>query len=250
LAHALERVVDASFDQTHPLCGKIDLTRISVVGHSFGGAAAVMLAQMDPRVTSVVALDPWMWPLGRESSLLGCPCPLLVFEAPEFMWNRDIFCVTNSECSSLMCAATAPQAVTGSASHGETKKAHGASGREGSFAVSRDACQETSQSERAAGTGDATVTVTGVGASTGPSSFQTAFGATADTLATEDTADTFPDSTRSQTASPFHDFPRDDEESTRGSSSFAKSTTSSELTEDQTKSPPGFVGNAIDGHAG
>jgi len=149
-----------------------------------------------------------------------------------------------------MCAATAPQAVTGSASHGETKKAHGASGREGSFAVSRDACQETSQSERAAGTGDATVTVTGVGASTGPSSFQTAFGATADTLATEDTADTFPDSTRSQTASPFHDFPRDDEESTRGSSSFAKSTTSSELTEDQTKSPPGFVGNAIDGHAG
>ena len=111
MAHALERVVDASFDQTHPLCGKIDLTRISVVGHSFGGAAAVMLAQMDPRVTSVVALDPWMWPLGRESSLLGCPCPLLVFEAPEFMWNRDIFCVTNGECSSLMCAATAPHSV-------------------------------------------------------------------------------------------------------------------------------------------
>ena len=121
LAHALERIVEASYDQNHPLCGKVDLSRISVIGHSFGGAAAVMLAQMDPRITSVVALDPWMWPLGRESATMGCPCPLLIFEAPEFMWNRDIFCVTNGECSSLMCAATAPETVEikGEARHGE-----------------------------------------------------------------------------------------------------------------------------------
>lgn len=111
LAHALERTVELSYDESSPLRGKIDLSRISCIGHSFGGAAAVMLAQMDPRITSVVALDPWMWPLGRETAMAGCPCPLLVFEAPEFMWNRDIFCVTNGETSSLMCAATAPQAV-------------------------------------------------------------------------------------------------------------------------------------------
>jgi hypothetical protein len=48
-----------------------------------------------------------MWPLGRESTEAGVPCPLLVFEAPEFLWNRDIFCVTNGEMSSLLCAATA-----------------------------------------------------------------------------------------------------------------------------------------------
>ena len=113
LAHALERTVELSFDDDSPLRGKIDLSRVACVGHSFGGAAAVMLAQMDPRITSVVALDPWMWPLGRETAMAGCPCPLLVFEAPEFMWNRDIFCVTNGETSSLMCAATAPQAVGG-----------------------------------------------------------------------------------------------------------------------------------------
>ena len=111
LAHALERTVELSYDESSPLRGKIDLSRISCIGHSFGGAAAVMLAQMDPLITSVVALDPWMWPLGRETAMAGCPCPLLVFEAPEFMWNRDIFCVTNGETSSLMCAATAPQAV-------------------------------------------------------------------------------------------------------------------------------------------
>jgi dienelactone hydrolase len=111
LAHALEKTVELSFDERSPLRGKIDLSRVACVGHSFGGAAAVMLAQMDPRVTGVVALDPWMWPLGRETAMAGCPCPLLVLEAPEFMWNRDIFCVTNGETSSLMCAATAPRAA-------------------------------------------------------------------------------------------------------------------------------------------
>ena len=54
-----------------------------------------------------------MWPLGRETAMAGCPCPLLVLEAPEFMWNRDIFCVTNGETSSLMCAATARSACGG-----------------------------------------------------------------------------------------------------------------------------------------
>lgn len=111
LAHALEKTVELSFDERSPLRGKIDLSRVACVGHSFGGAAAVMLAQMDPRITGVVALDPWMWPLGRETAMAGCPCPLLVLEAPEFMWNRDIFCVTNGETSSLMCAATAPRAA-------------------------------------------------------------------------------------------------------------------------------------------
>ena len=74
--------MDANSDPTSPLFRKVDLSRISVLGHSFGGAAAVMLAQMDPRITSAILLDPWMWPLGRESTEAGVPCPLLVFEAP------------------------------------------------------------------------------------------------------------------------------------------------------------------------
>ena len=78
LAHALERMVDANSDPDHPLFRKIDLSRVSVIGHSFGGAAAVMLAQMDPRITSAVLFDPWMWPLGRERAAAGlrvrCSC--------------------------------------------------------------------------------------------------------------------------------------------------------------------------------
>lgn len=109
LAHALERIVDANGDPHSPLHRKVDLTRVACVGHSFGGAACLMLAQMDPRITSVVLMDPWMWPLGKESTMTGAPCPLLVLEAPEFLWDRDIFCVNNGEMSSMLCAATAPQ---------------------------------------------------------------------------------------------------------------------------------------------
>ena len=122
LAHALERMVDANSDPDHPLFRKIDLSRVSVIGHSFGGAAAVMLAQMDPRITSAVLFDPWMWPLGRERAAAGTPCPLLVFEAPEFMWDRDIFCVTNGEMSSLLCAATAPRAAGEGEGAGENER--------------------------------------------------------------------------------------------------------------------------------
>tara|TARA_B110000003_G_scaffold230943_1_gene233309 strand:+ start:1937 stop:5680 length:3744 start_codon:yes stop_codon:yes gene_type:complete len=109
LAHALERIVDANGDASSPLYKKVDLTRVAAVGHSFGGAACLMLAQMDPRITSVVLMDPWMWPLGKETTETGAPCPLLVLEAPEFLWDRDIFCVNNGEMSSALCAATAPQ---------------------------------------------------------------------------------------------------------------------------------------------
>ena len=118
LAHALERIVDANGDPDSPLHRKVDLTRVAAVGHSFGGAACLMLAQMDPRITSVVLMDPWMWPLGKESTVSGAPCPLLVLEAPEFLWDRDIFCVNNGEMSSLLCAATAPQCAGLRPAHG------------------------------------------------------------------------------------------------------------------------------------
>ena len=48
----------------------------------------------------------------------GAPCPLLVLEAPEFLWDRDIFCVNNGERTSLLCAATAPQCAGLRPAHG------------------------------------------------------------------------------------------------------------------------------------
>ena len=158
LAHALERMVDANSDPDHPLFRKIDLSRVSVIGHSFGGAAAVMLAQMDPRITSAVLFDPWMWPLGRERAAAGTPCPLLVFEAPEFMWDRDIFCVTNGEMSSLLCAATAPRAAGDGEGAGENERvAPGALanvGGEAETAASGDGTGEEAVRSHGEGGGD------------------------------------------------------------------------------------------------
>lgn len=50
---------------------RVDTRRVGVMGHSFGGATAVALSLLDPRIVSAVALDPWLWPLSpRLPSLL------------------------------------------------------------------------------------------------------------------------------------------------------------------------------------
>ena len=48
------------------LAGKVDATRLVLVGHSFGAATALSLAARDARVRAVVALDTWAFPLAPE----------------------------------------------------------------------------------------------------------------------------------------------------------------------------------------
>ena len=109
LQFVLDRLLELNEDKEDPLYNTMDDTRIAAVGHSFGGAASGMLAQLDKRVTSVIMLDPWMWPMGRSCVQKGIPVPLLVFEAPRFLGNRDIFCIDNDYSSSTLALATAPQ---------------------------------------------------------------------------------------------------------------------------------------------
>ena len=92
-------------DEENDFYGRLDVTRVAAIGHSFGGAAVGMLSQMDPRIKCVIMLDPWMWPFGYERMMQGLPCPLLAFEAPRFLGNRDIFCVSNSEMISTLMGA-------------------------------------------------------------------------------------------------------------------------------------------------
>ena len=110
--HALDEVIAMNSDPESEFYDRLDLNRIAAMGHSFGGAAVGMLSQMDPRIQCVIMLDPWMWPFGYERMMQGIPCPLLVFEAPRFLGNRDIFCISNSEMTSTMCAKTAPAACS------------------------------------------------------------------------------------------------------------------------------------------
>ncbi|CEG00583.1 Platelet-activating factor acetylhydrolase [Ostreococcus tauri] len=110
--HALDQAIAMNDDEENDFYGRFDVTRVAAIGHSFGGAAVGMLSQMDPRIKCVIMLDPWMWPFGYERMMQGLPCPLLAFEAPRFLGNRDIFCVSNSEMISTLCARTAPAACS------------------------------------------------------------------------------------------------------------------------------------------
>lgn len=41
------------------LQGKLDMGRVAIAGHSFGGATAALAAASDPAIKCGVALDPW-----------------------------------------------------------------------------------------------------------------------------------------------------------------------------------------------
>ena len=45
---------------------KIDTNKLTIMGHSFGGATAIKTSQLDSRIKAIVAYDPWMFPLDKE----------------------------------------------------------------------------------------------------------------------------------------------------------------------------------------
>jgi cephalosporin-C deacetylase-like acetyl esterase len=40
---------------------QIDLTKLVVGGHSFGGMTSIAVAHQDERVKAIFGLDPWLW---------------------------------------------------------------------------------------------------------------------------------------------------------------------------------------------
>ena len=40
----------------------MDLSKLIVGGHSFGGMTAIEVAQSEKRVKAVFSFDPWLWP--------------------------------------------------------------------------------------------------------------------------------------------------------------------------------------------
>ena len=119
--YALDRMTEMNENPNSDFFGRLDFGRVAAMGHSFGGAAVGMLAQTDARIQCCVMLDPWMWPFGYDRMKQGIPCPLLVFEAPRFLGNRDIFCISNSEMTSTLCAQTAAAATS---TRGDEREPH------------------------------------------------------------------------------------------------------------------------------
>ena len=61
----------------NPLWQRVDLSRIGVFGHSFGGATGIMALVSDPRIRAAVVLDGWMVPVPEAIIDRGASKPLL-----------------------------------------------------------------------------------------------------------------------------------------------------------------------------
>jgi pimeloyl-ACP methyl ester carboxylesterase len=59
------------------------------MGHSFGGGTVLAAASVDVRFTAVVALDPWLMPLGAQFSTPQAPT--LYYEGGGFMKDPEMF---------------------------------------------------------------------------------------------------------------------------------------------------------------
>ena len=61
----------------NPLWRVVDLARIGVFGHSFGGATSIMALDRDPRLRAAVVLDGWMVPVPEAVIDSGATKPIL-----------------------------------------------------------------------------------------------------------------------------------------------------------------------------
>src|SRR5260370_25323496 len=75
-----DHVVDARFvldemerwnrpDSTELLAGRMDLTRVGVFGHSFGGSLAASLCLAEPRVVAGINMDCWTFGKAEKTGI-------------------------------------------------------------------------------------------------------------------------------------------------------------------------------------
>jgi len=84
-AEDIELVLRA-LDQAPPdaLAGRIDPTRIALIGHSTGGGAAVLACSRTPACGAVVGFDPWVAPLPAPLLTRGLGAPLLTLRTEDW----------------------------------------------------------------------------------------------------------------------------------------------------------------------
>ena len=74
------------------LAGLLDLSSLHLMGHSFGGATVLLAATKFPaspvKVASVLALDPWMFPVRRMH--LQVDLPLYVMNSESFLLKENV----------------------------------------------------------------------------------------------------------------------------------------------------------------
>ena len=86
--------------------GKLDLSQLFVMGHSFGGSTALLAASNDDRLIGCIALDPWMFPVAEETFELTKP--VLVINTEMFVNAANVGKVrevASGACSAVLAGA-------------------------------------------------------------------------------------------------------------------------------------------------
>lgn len=87
--NAVENVLQTGFDWT-TLENSMDLCRIAVMGHSFGGATVIeALCKGDVKFKCGIALDAWMFPLDEEI-YTRVKQPIFFINSEKFQWAGNI----------------------------------------------------------------------------------------------------------------------------------------------------------------
>ena len=74
------------------LTSSLDLkNNLHLLGHSFGGASVLLAAWQDSRVSSTMALDPWMFPLSRQEFKIDKPTTVVNTE--KFVNANNVFVI-------------------------------------------------------------------------------------------------------------------------------------------------------------
>jgi predicted dienelactone hydrolase len=69
------------------LTGKLDMSRIGMLGHSTGGGAVVEACWSDTRCLAGFAMDAWLEPYSRQMAQQGLAQPFMFLESE--YWNQD-----------------------------------------------------------------------------------------------------------------------------------------------------------------
>ncbi|TNM95196.1 platelet-activating factor acetylhydrolase isoform X1 [Takifugu flavidus] len=84
----LQNVLQTKFDMS-ALENSMDLCRIAIVGHSFGGATVVKALSKEERFKCGIALDAWMFPL-EDETFPRVKQPLFFINSEKFQWAGNI----------------------------------------------------------------------------------------------------------------------------------------------------------------
>jgi len=80
--------IESFIDSKNEFWNSIDMDRIGVMGHSFGGATAIISSVRDDRLDACIALDGWIVPIESSYIQNGMKVPLLYVGRPK--WDSPI----------------------------------------------------------------------------------------------------------------------------------------------------------------